>query len=239
MPPLVAKRVAFPSRRLASSRALAPPSGLRQHAPRQGGHRCRSSPSEPPQVRVFAASAPSTGDGQALGYEVAVSRRGGAAPRCSRCRILGGTEGACGQTADRPPLTRPVLAAIPQGSTPPPEQPPGESQPSAQQQQQPSASTSAAVLPGGGGGGGGDPQQQQQRAPLRLPRDVIERLKTTVFGFDTFYVTGVDNYHKGEGVVFRGNMRAKDAAAAYERMKARMKASDGRCVAGAPRCRSG
>ena len=54
------------------------------------------------------------------------------------------------------------------------------------------------------------------------PLQVIERLKFTVFGFDTFYVTSVENY-KNDGVVFKGNMRGKDPQAAYQKMSTRMK----------------
>jgi len=53
-------------------------------------------------------------------------------------------------------------------------------------------------------------------------QQVVERLKYTVFGFDTFYVTSVENY-KSDGVVFKGNMRGKDPQASYQKMSARMK----------------
>ena len=51
---------------------------------------------------------------------------------------------------------------------------------------------------------------------------VIERLKYAVFGFDTFYVTSVENY-KSDGVVFKGNVRGKDPQASYQKLAARMK----------------
>lgn len=38
------------------------------------------------------------------------------------------------------------------------------------------------------GAQGGGPLPGEERS-LKLPREVIERLKTTVFGFDTFWVT--------------------------------------------------
>ena len=57
---------------------------------------------------------------------------------------------------------------------------------------------------------------------VQLPKEVIERLRYTVFGFDTFWVTSVDNYDQ-DGVVFKGNVRGRDPAAAFEKMKQRMK----------------
>ena len=56
---------------------------------------------------------------------------------------------------------------------------------------------------------------------LQLPRDVIERLRTSVFGFDTLFVTSVENY-EANGVLFKGNLRG-DAAALYPRMASRLK----------------
>ncbi len=63
-------------------------------------------------------------------------------------------------------------------------------------------------------------------ANLQIPKEVIERLRYTVFGFDTFWVTSVDNYER-DGVVFKGNVRGKDPAAAYQKMKKRMKVGRG------------
>lgn len=45
---------------------------------------------------------------------------------------------------------------------------------------------------------------------LQLPKEVIERLKTRVFGIDTFFVTSVDNYEGEGGVVFKGNVRGRN-----------------------------
>lgn len=42
-----------------------------------------------------------------------------------------------------------------------------------------------------------------------------------VFGFDTMWVTSVENYQQ-DGVVFKGNVRSKDPAAAYAKMKQRL-----------------
>ena len=48
--------------------------------------------------------------------------------------------------------------------------------------------------------------------PLSLSRDVVDRLRSTVFGFDTFFVTSVENYD-ADGVLFKGNLRGKPEAA--------------------------
>ena len=56
---------------------------------------------------------------------------------------------------------------------------------------------------------------------LQLPRDVIERLRTSVFGFDTLFVISVENY-AADGVLFKGNLRG-DAATLYPRMASRLK----------------
>jgi hypothetical protein len=37
---------------------------------------------------------------------------------------------------------------------------------------------------------------------------VIEKLRYSVFGFDTFFVTGVENY-EANGVLFKGNLRGE------------------------------
>jgi hypothetical protein len=58
---------------------------------------------------------------------------------------------------------------------------------------------------------------------LQISKEVIERLKFTVFGFDTFWVTSVENY-KVDGVVFKGNVRGKDPQTSYQKLSARMKA---------------
>ncbi len=54
-----------------------------------------------------------------------------------------------------------------------------------------------------------------------LPQAVIDRLKQHVFGFDTFWVTSVDNYGH-DGVVFKGNVRGRDPAVSYAKMKERL-----------------
>ncbi|GBF98071.1 peptidase M50 [Raphidocelis subcapitata] len=82
---------------------------------------------------------------------------------------------------------------------------------------------------GGGGGGGGmgrAPVEGADRADLQIPKAVIEKLRYSVFGYNTLWVTSVDNYQES-GVVFKGNLRAKDPAAAYEQMKERLKAELG------------
>ena len=75
------------------------------------------------------------------------------------------------------------------------------------------------------GGSGGIAAAQRS---LQLPREVIERLRTSVFGFDTLFVTSVENY-QADGVLFKGNLRG-DAAAVYERLAARLKVSSERKV---------
>ena len=78
---------------------------------------------------------------------------------------------------------------------------------------------------------GGPPSSQPaadavpDRRDLQLPRETIERLKTAVFGFDTFFVTSVENY-EAAGVLFKGNLRG-DPAKAYSRMAARLLVSSG------------
>lgn len=61
-----------------------------------------------------------------------------------------------------------------------------------------------------------------ERADLQIPKEVIEKLRYSVFGYDTLWVTSVDNYDEN-GVVFKGNLRAKDPAAGYEKMKEKLK----------------
>eukprot|EP00884_Botryococcus_braunii_P023262 jgi/Botrbrau1/961/Bobra.114_1s0005.1 len=56
---------------------------------------------------------------------------------------------------------------------------------------------------------------------LQIPSSVIERLRSTVFGFDTFFVTSVENY-QADGVLFKGNLRG-DPAVAYRRASERLK----------------
>ena len=57
---------------------------------------------------------------------------------------------------------------------------------------------------------------------MQLPREVIQQLRDVVFGFDTFYVTGVENY-QANGVLFKGNLRGRSAAESYTRTAARLK----------------
>ncbi|KAF8055831.1 EGY2 [Scenedesmus sp. PABB004] len=58
-------------------------------------------------------------------------------------------------------------------------------------------------------------------AELRVSRAEVEALRSAVFGYDTMWVTSVENYQEA-GVVFKGNVRAKDAATAYAKMRARL-----------------
>jgi hypothetical protein len=61
-----------------------------------------------------------------------------------------------------------------------------------------------------------------EEEPLQISKEVIEKMKYTVFGMDTLFVTSVENYD-ADGVVFKGNLRAKDPGAAYLKMKARLR----------------
>ena len=55
-----------------------------------------------------------------------------------------------------------------------------------------------------------------------VAQEVVEKLRYQVFGYDTLWVTSVDNYQES-GVVFKGNLRTKDPAVAYERMREKLK----------------
>jgi hypothetical protein len=69
-------------------------------------------------------------------------------------------------------------------------------------------------------------EQPAQVAPdMQLPREVIQRLKDAVFGFDTFFVTGTENY-EANGVLFQGNLRG-DPKVAYPKMNSRLQAELG------------
>ncbi|KAL4425048.1 hypothetical protein ABPG77_001826 [Micractinium sp. CCAP 211/92] len=61
---------------------------------------------------------------------------------------------------------------------------------------------------------------ENENANLQLPQDVVQRIRDTVFSFDTFFVTGVENY-QADGVLFRGNLRG-DPADAYAKLAARL-----------------
>lgn len=51
---------------------------------------------------------------------------------------------------------------------------------------------------------------------MQLPKEVIQQLRDVVFGFDTFYVTSVENY-QANGVLFKGNLRGRSPAESYTR----------------------
>mmetsp|Transcript_30657 Transcript_30657/g.86713 ORF Transcript_30657/g.86713 Transcript_30657/m.86713 type:complete len:245 (-) Transcript_30657:26-760(-) len=57
-------------------------------------------------------------------------------------------------------------------------------------------------------------------ADLVLSREVVDRLRSTVFSFDSFFVTSVENYD-ANGVLFKGNLRG-DAATSHSRLSARL-----------------
>lgn len=56
----------------------------------------------------------------------------------------------------------------------------------------------------------------ESKSDMQLPREVIQQLRDVVFGFDTFYVTSVENY-QANGVLFKGNLRGRSPAEAYAR----------------------
>lgn len=55
---------------------------------------------------------------------------------------------------------------------------------------------------------------------FQLPPEVIARLRDTVFGFDTFFVTSTENY-QADGVLFKGNLRG-DPAESFKKMERRL-----------------
>lgn len=55
---------------------------------------------------------------------------------------------------------------------------------------------------------------------LALSKDVIDKLRATVFTFDSFFVTSVENYD-ANGVLFKGNLRGK-ATESQKKLKARL-----------------
>lgn len=63
------------------------------------------------------------------------------------------------------------------------------------------------------------PDVEQDTQGYQLPSDVIARLRETVFGFDTFFVTKTENY-QADGVLFKGNLRG-DPKESYARMQRR------------------
>jgi hypothetical protein len=81
-----------------------------------------------------------------------------------------------------------------------------------------------------GSSAGSDPADEDSKkeisTDLQLPREVVQRLRDVVFGFDTFFVTKTQNY-QANGVLFGGNLRG-DPAKSFEKMKARLKV----CAAG-------
>lgn len=86
------------------------------------------------------------------------------------------------------------------------------------QQQQPSEQSSSTTTTADSSNptiAGADSQQ------LQVSKEVIETLRNKVFGFDTMWVTSVDNYQQ-DGVIFKGNVRNKDPSAAYAKMKQRL-----------------
>jgi hypothetical protein len=109
-------------------------------------------------------------------------------------------------------------------STTPPAAEPGSSSSSSSSSSNGATTSSSSTGPIGG-------EAAEERADLqitttRLPKAVIEKLRYSVFGYDTLWVTAVDNYEES-GVVFKGNLRSKDPAAAYARMAQKLEAELG------------
>lgn len=65
------------------------------------------------------------------------------------------------------------------------------------------------------------PEIEEDTLGYQLPSDVIARLRDTVFGFDTFFVTKTENY-EADGVLFKGNLRG-DPKESYATMQRRCK----------------
>ena len=63
------------------------------------------------------------------------------------------------------------------------------------------------------------------RSDVQLPREVIQQLRDVVFGFDTFYVTAVENY-QANGVLFKGNLRGRSPADSYARTAKRFQVTN-------------
>eukprot|EP00892_Ulva_mutabilis_P008227 jgi/Ulvmu1/5777/UM025_0031.1 len=61
----------------------------------------------------------------------------------------------------------------------------------------------------------------EDKEGYQLPSEVVSRLRDTVFGFDTFFVTSTENY-QADGVLFKGNLRG-DPAESFKKMERRLK----------------
>lgn len=61
----------------------------------------------------------------------------------------------------------------------------------------------------------------ESQPDLQLPRSVVVRLRETVFGPDTLFVTSVENYG-ANGVLFKGNLRGTPSAT-YSKLKIRLR----------------
>lgn len=64
-----------------------------------------------------------------------------------------------------------------------------------------------------------------QSTQLQLPNTIISRIRDTVFTFDTFFVTSVENYGEN-GVLFKGNLRGQPAAT-YTKLASRLQSELG------------
>ena len=59
-------------------------------------------------------------------------------------------------------------------------------------------------------------------AGLQLPRETVTKLRSTLSHPSEFWVTSVENY-EANGVLFKGNLRAKDVQKAYASTASRLK----------------
>ena len=59
-------------------------------------------------------------------------------------------------------------------------------------------------------------------AGLQLPRETVTKLRSTLSHPSEFWVTSVENY-EANGVLFKGNLRAKDIQKAYASTASRLK----------------
>ena len=71
------------------------------------------------------------------------------------------------------------------------------------------------------------PEQQGEpvstsAAGLQLPRETVTKLRSTLSHPSEFWVTSVENY-EANGVLFKGNLRAKDVQKAYASTASRLK----------------
>lgn len=67
--------------------------------------------------------------------------------------------------------------------------------------------------------------KEREGNTLALDKETLETLRNQVFGFDTYFVTGYEQY-PGKGVLFKGNLRG-NADVTYRKLKERLKEAVG------------